>query len=200
MTKHKLDEKVEDVLQHYGIKGMKWGVTRSEEQIAAQDGASGGGGGEEDDENFLEEIEDKLEGVMNTIEKKLGNVSDAIKKKGKSMLTSIFGKSKTKLSKAKPDAKTTKRFKDAMKAYDKASPAQRKALKNGYTIKAESSLTKSNSKKSVSKDGKHTYTGYTGKEGEAILEKYKKQGFKKRPKNSKSLAERGYKFKIDRSK
>lgn len=35
MAKHKLDEEVEDILQHYGIKGMRWDIKRTPEQIDA---------------------------------------------------------------------------------------------------------------------------------------------------------------------
>lgn len=214
MTKHKLDSEVEDVLKHYGISGMKWGVRRTEEQIAAaEDGAAGGGGGEED-ESFLEEMGDKLEDAFNAIEKKLGDVSDSIKKKGKSILQSIFGKSETKYSKAKSDAKTTKRFKEAMKSYEKASPAQRKALKGGYNIRAESSTSSGGSTTKFKTKSGTSYSGkaVSDKEYKSLMKKLEKQGMKKQTikkgktvKNkdgsiSKKIGDKTYNFRVESKK
>lgn len=202
MSTHKLDSIVEDTLKHYGISGMKWGVKRTEEQIAAAENAGGGGGGEVD-ESLLEELGDKVKDAFEALEKKLGSVSDSVKKKGKLILTSIFGKSETKYSKAKPDSKTTQKFRKAMKEYSNASPSQRSALKNGYTIRAESSISKPGNSSSFSKElSAKGYSGkaYSPKEADAIIEKYKKQGFKKHEKSKKTLAERGYKFRTESKK
>lgn len=195
MTKHKLDKEVEDVLKHYGIAGMKWGVRRTDEQIAAaEDGAAAGGGGDfgEEIENafdnfddklaeFFEDFDDKISGVFKNFDKKMGGISNAIKNKGKSLLTKMFGKSETKYSKANPDAKTTKGFKDAMKAYDKASPSQRKALKNGYTIRAESSTKSGGSNTNFKTKSGNSYSGKTvsDKEYKSLMKKLEKQGMKK---------------------
>lgn len=94
MAKHKLDTEVEDLLQHFGVKGMKWGVKRSEEELAGAEGGEGGGGGggeeeeedEEEDESLLDELKDGLENLEDTLKgamgKTLGSISDAIKKEG----------------------------------------------------------------------------------------------------------------------
>jgi hypothetical protein len=35
---HKLDEEVEHILQHYGIKGMRWGIQRDRNRTGGADG------------------------------------------------------------------------------------------------------------------------------------------------------------------
>lgn len=35
---HKIDKEVEDILQHYGVKGMKWGVIRNRNRPGGADG------------------------------------------------------------------------------------------------------------------------------------------------------------------
>ena len=52
-------------LKHYGVKGMKWGLRRSEEELA--EGGESGGGGDIDEE--LEEIYDKIEDSKNSEER-----------------------------------------------------------------------------------------------------------------------------------
>ena len=207
MGKHKLDDEVEDILQHYGIKGMKWKVKKGEE---TDESAGGGGDGEgEEDKESLKEIGEALDAMK----KKLGSMSDAMKKKGKKLLEGIFGKSKTKLSKAKPNAKMTKQIKDAMKAYDKASPAQRKAMKNGYTIRAESSTKSGGSGTKFKTSSGNSYSGksISDKEYKSLMKKLKKAGMKKSTINkgksiknkdgstSKKIGKNTYNFRVDRS-
>lgn len=183
MGNHKVDKEIEDVLQHYGVKGMKWKVRKAANESASEENGAGGGG-EEVDESLLEEMKDKLEDTVNALEKKLGNISDKLKKKGKNLLLSIFGKSETKLSKAKPDVKTTKRFKEAMKNYEKASPAQRRALKGGYSIKSEGTNLGSKSGGSSTKFKTSSGNKYSGKtvsdkEYKSLMKKLEKEGMKK---------------------
>ena len=109
MTKHKLDQDVEDILQHYGIKGMKWGVRRTDAEIAAAktaEAAGGGGDGEEEDEaidtygELFEALGDKLgdkvddikEGLKLGMQATVSAVSKAAKTKGRKILDSIFSK------------------------------------------------------------------------------------------------------------
>lgn len=72
MTKHKLDQDVEDILQHFGIKGMKWGVRRTDAQIAA-DNAAGGGGASD----LLEDLGDEVMG-NESVGEELGDVLDVL--------------------------------------------------------------------------------------------------------------------------
>lgn len=202
MSEHKLDKKIEDILQHHGVKGMKWGVRNEGERSSSSEGAAGGGGGEEEiDESLLEEMQDKLKDLLSSMDKKFDSISDAIKAKGKSILTSIFGKSKTKYSKAKPNAKTTALFRKAMKDYNDASPTKRKLMKQGYkvttSVDSKSGSTGSSKTKTTSSGSKIKVHG--SKDADRIIEEYKKKGFKKRERSKKSLEERGYKFRIDKS-
>ena len=91
--RHNLDEEVEDILQHYGIKGMKWGVRRSQEQIEMDEAAAAGGGGEEEEEEegLLDDVKDKLEEVGEAMTKTLSEIGDKAKKAGSALLTAIFG-------------------------------------------------------------------------------------------------------------
>lgn len=168
MDKYKLDEEVEDIVQHYGVKGMKWGTKRAVENSAGGDG---------------EEPDDKLKAAIEAIEKKLGDVSDTMKKKGKSILTSLFGKGKPTYKKATPNAQLTKQYRDAMKKSNLSSK-ERNAID---TAKRESKI---RSEKAMSSNQKT----------DAILAKYKKQGYKKHAKSKKTLAERGYTFRTDSKK
>lgn len=116
---HKLDKQVEEVLQHYGIKGMKWNIRRDPEEIQAdiQNGVNAAGEALEDagdevmgNDSITEELGDVLDvffGGKGNLEKetrqltdavkdKLEDVSKDIKKRGERMLTRLFGKSKPK--------------------------------------------------------------------------------------------------------
>lgn len=72
--RHKLDEEVEDILTHYGVKGMRWGVQR--DPIEIQGGEGGGGGGEGEDP--LEKLEDAGDEVLGneSIIEEFGDVMD----------------------------------------------------------------------------------------------------------------------------
>lgn len=58
--KHKLDSEVEDILQHYGIKGMRWDVRRTAEEIAADAQAGVDAMGEQMDNNDLSDLMDNF--------------------------------------------------------------------------------------------------------------------------------------------
>ena len=80
-------------LKHYGVKGMRWGVRRSEEELADAD--AGGGG-------FEEELEEALDGLQEFAENVIDEVSDIkldvlknfkdISKKGQKLLDKLFPK------------------------------------------------------------------------------------------------------------
>ena len=59
-------------LKHYGVKGMRWGVRRSEEELAdaGGEGEGAGGGG------FEEELEEVLDGFQEFAENVIDEVSD----------------------------------------------------------------------------------------------------------------------------
>lgn len=177
MTKHKLDARVEEILQHHGVKGMKWGVRKATNKTSSVESEGSGGGGVDD------ETIDDPEDLIEAIKKKLGDVSDAIKKKGKSILASIFGESKTTYKIAKPNEKLTQQFREAMKKSnlsDRDIKAINKAKQN-QKIRGERAKS-------------------SNKQTDAILDKYKKQGYKKHEKSKKTLAERGYTFRTESKK
>lgn len=163
--KHELDEAVEDILQHFGIKGMKWGVRRSDEQIANAEGGGGGGGGEEEeeeDESLLEEMSDQLGEVFDALGKKLDGIGKDVKSKGMSMLTSLFGKGGDGIfRKAKPDnSKAARDLKRKMQRYEKATPEFKKKMReSAKSGKSEFVVTKTDA------SGYRTETTKTTKKG-----------------------------------
>lgn len=76
-------------LKHYGIKGMKWGVRRSPEELAEAESGAGGGGGDpdEDAETLLEELKDFIDGVGETLE----DVGSRLLDTGSRLYNSITG-------------------------------------------------------------------------------------------------------------
>jgi hypothetical protein len=120
---HKLDEEVKDILKHYGVKGMKWDVRRTPEEIAkdTQNGVNAVGEVIEDagdeitgNDSITKELGDVLDVVFggkgnlkketaqlkDAVKDKLEDVGDDIKKRGSRILTRIFGKSKNKTKKS----------------------------------------------------------------------------------------------------
>ncbi len=117
---HKLDEKVEEILQHYGIKGMKWNIRRSEEEIKEdiQNGVNAAGEALEDvgddiagNDSIGEELGDVIDvafggkgdigkeasELKDAIKDKLEDIGNEIKERGTRILTNLFGKAeKTK--------------------------------------------------------------------------------------------------------
>lgn len=94
---HELDEwirqNIDDSVEHSGVKGMKWGVRRSDDDNKdSNDNASGGGGGDGPDD---EELMQKL---MEMFGIDFGNIDDKLKKMGSDIFTSIFGQGKPKWS------------------------------------------------------------------------------------------------------
>lgn len=154
MTKHKLDQEVEDILQHFGIKGMKWGVKRTDEQIAADEGAGGGGGGEgEPDESLIEE-------TLEAMSEKLKDISDSLKKKGKALMDKIFG-GDMKPMKGKDKENFMKGFKKGIEASNaadkknKLSPSERRRAEGKAQLQKEiDSVVKSLEKQGYKKHAK----------------------------------------------
>lgn len=116
--KHKLDTEVEELLQHFGIKGMKWNIRRSDEQIKEdlENGVNAAGEALEDagdevfgNDSITEELGDVLDIVLGgkgNLKKETAQLKDAIKDKaedvakdvkerGSRILTRMFGKSKS---------------------------------------------------------------------------------------------------------
>ena len=150
MNHHKLDTAVEDILQHYGVKGMKWDVTKK-----------------------------KVKTTTNKIKIKSSDVSDSAKIKGKKLITKVFGKGKPTYKKAEPNQQLSKLLGDAMKKTNTSS-------KNSTAISNAKKAEKERSERAMS----------SNKQADALLEKYKKQGYKKHEKSKKTLTERGYTFRI----
>jgi hypothetical protein len=117
MYMNEIDKKLDDVLQHYGVKGMKWGVKRSPEELKSdiQDGVAAAGDALEDagdevmgNDSVGEELVDVLDVLFggkgdlkketrqlaDAVKDKLEDVGAEIKKRGKVMLTRIFGEAK----------------------------------------------------------------------------------------------------------
>lgn len=80
---------IDDTLQHFGVKGMKWGVKNDNTDSQDNSMSGGGGGGSED-----EDLKKKLEDLLNKMGLKFNSLDDAIKAKGLGFLKSLFGESK----------------------------------------------------------------------------------------------------------
>jgi hypothetical protein len=175
LEKHRLDQATEDILQHYGIKGMKWDVRRSPEELAAareaMDAADASAGYAAESElearemfpEFYKLIDagEALVKKMDAMNKKIEEVGDninetvdSIKSKGKSVLTSIFGKGGDgKWKPAKPNKKLTENFKRDVKDQT----PNRMAAKAAAQLKGMSKTEQRNAKKPVRKTYKTTY-------------------------------------------
>lgn len=116
---HKLDKEVENILQHYGIKGMKWNITRTDEQIAEdmRNGVNAAGEALEDagdevlgNDSITKELGDVIDvafggkgdlgkevsQLKDAVKDKLEDVGDEIKERGSRILTRLFGKAENK--------------------------------------------------------------------------------------------------------
>ena len=116
---HKLDKEVEDILQHYGIRGMKWNVRRDPEEIKKdlENGVNAAGEALEDagdevlgNDSITEELGDVLDIVFggkgnlkketaqlqDAVKDKLEDVGKDIKERGNRILTRMFGKAEKK--------------------------------------------------------------------------------------------------------
>lgn len=137
---HELDKQVEDILQHYGIKGMKWKVRRTPEEIKedAEAGVNAVGEALEDagdevfgNDSILEELGDVIDvalGGKGNMKKEFAQLTDAVKDKledipkevkerGDRILTKLFGKSKpkTRITSLNPKITTPKQPKPSKK-------------------------------------------------------------------------------------
>lgn len=112
-------ELVESLLRHHGVKGMKWNVRRSPDEIKAdaKNGVNAVGEALEDagdeimgNESITEELGDVIDVLLggkgnlkketaqlkDAVKDKLEDVSKDIKERGKNILINIFGESKPK--------------------------------------------------------------------------------------------------------
>jgi hypothetical protein len=104
MTNVDEQHELDDVLQHYGVKGMKWGVRRSDAELELAEAEGVGGGGLIEEEEDEEGLFDKLFGDMfNMFDKSLSDLGDSFKDAGMKALQSIFGKSEKTYKPAVPD-------------------------------------------------------------------------------------------------
>ena len=96
-------------LKHYGVKGMRWGVRRSEEELAEADGEGAGGGAmEEDEESLLEEMKEKMEELIDGMKDGILSSLDGVKNIGKDLMKKFKDATSapidpSKFKKAKPD-------------------------------------------------------------------------------------------------
>lgn len=185
MTKHKLDGEVEDILQHYGIKGMKWDVIRSDAQIVAATNDESAGGGEQD-ESLLNKIGDTIDETMSDIKTKMSDISDSLKKKGMSVLVGIFGKSEVKYTPAKSNEKRTQALRDVFKKIEKKNRTKHES----YAIDKYKKDNKTRGDKAAN----------SSKSVDDVLKKYKEKGYKAQPKltekEKKAIAKK-YKFRVE---
>jgi hypothetical protein len=116
---HKLDKEVENILQHYGIKGMKWNIRRDPEEIREdmKNGVNAAGEALEDagdevlgNDSITEELGDVLDvafggkgnleketaQLVDAVKDKLEDVGKEVKERGNRILTRLFGKAENK--------------------------------------------------------------------------------------------------------
>lgn len=116
-----------DNLKHYGVKGMKWGVQRSEEELEAARSAIADNDAVHASGQFFEDLaekaglkeEDHIEDFIENVGRELRNLNREIKKKGKEIykelmkgtekvLVGIFGKADPPVSRSTLLVNTTR--------------------------------------------------------------------------------------------
>lgn len=70
-------------LKHYGVKGMKWGVTRDNNDNSSEESSAAGGGGEPDEEY--------LESILDSLESKMEDIGDDAIELGKGIVNKFYG-------------------------------------------------------------------------------------------------------------
>ena len=140
--KHKLDELTDDLLKHYGVKGMKWGVRNNNNESSSQDAAGGGGGGEEEEEGFFDDLMDDVDDLTGAAKAKLKDVKKDLKIKGRNLAYRLFGK---------PAVFGNMQKSSVQSMFSKNQLTVYKDLDTGFTVKRRTP-NESNSFKSVAKE------------------------------------------------
>lgn len=144
MTTYSSAERIESYLEHYGVKGMKWGKRSSDKPVDIE-GAGGGGGDMEEDEEERERKQKELQEIAAAINEKGEKIGKKIEKFADDPQKAIdkkLKKTKKSIDKGVRDIKNDRLVRAMSKSIGSAVTDANKALtkariKAGFRTEAE---------------------------------------------------------------